>query len=228
MASLGDILDLPPRLCPFINGLCYIINVWIRWRCDIHARLQLQGNERKTLFYTILAVAQPSKRRKATRMIGAQRRHLMYKSKEMLISWINIPRRLCPFSHLTQNVIITNRVLGQKQDGSVFWHFQRKRYRQVPPRTNLTCFKTHISLRREISDDKRSAVILLVLKMTLMYSRLFSFNAITRHECRWEYGWDGDLNNVDLAKIGLHSATNWFNVLRGDKKPRWPVSLGES
>lgn len=34
--------------------------------------------------------------------------------------------------------------------------------------------------------------------------------------------------NVDLAKIGLHSATNWFDVLGGDKKPRWPVSLGES
>ena len=34
--------------------------------------------------------------------------------------------------------------------------------------------------------------------------------------------------NVDLVKIGLHSATNWFDVLGRDKKPRWPVSLGES
>ena len=34
-----------------------------------YVTLQLQGNERKTLFYTILDVAQPVKRRKVTRMI---------------------------------------------------------------------------------------------------------------------------------------------------------------
>ena len=127
-----------------------------------YVTLQLQGNERKTLFYTILA-ALP----REVGIQGWQQRQQL----QMFTSWITKPtnqesqlKRLCLFSHFTQNVIITNRVLGQKQDGSVFWHFQRKRYRQVPPRTNLTCFKTHIPLLREISVDKVSAQSLLVLR----------------------------------------------------------------
>ena len=109
----------------------------------------------------------PRHRQLMTRLTQISKRLLIVVVIEV---WL---KRLCSFSHRTQNVFITNRVLGQKQDGSVFWHFQRKRYRQVPPRTNFTCFKTHISHPREICCDKSWAeMFICTQKMTKV--RIFS------------------------------------------------------